>query len=396
MTLRGGGRNAMGSRSKPKKPRTPKGGWAPEDRQKFADRDILKSRKVPGKRRPGPSASEYGALGSRGTSAFVNGRTVDMEPRQDTKPLRIGLSDIVFGDDGKGKSWALADLARSSSEFRNITPQELMARYGISERAALAMKKPGAKIRDPYLADELTNAFGFTPSEIWGPNNPTAYQNSDGSLVDLSDLFEKPDKDFDPELDGSLPVVELPDADATLEGISSADEARKVRKRVGGSRSGKLSSGYDAQVLLNEIGYNGSRSRRALEQAFPEISEKRWRSIAGKDSTTGLTVNEVNSILKRLKSNKKGTDIFGESFESGTQTPVASIFRNPLIVANIEKRGGMNAVAEAYKKATGRSISRAQSYRLRDSKDSITSTELRVMLNELGISVEEFDARNKG
>jgi hypothetical protein len=318
-----------------------------------------------------------------------------MQPRQDTKPLRIGLSDIVFGDDGKGKSWALADLARSSSEFRNITPQELMGRYGISERAALDMKKPGAKIRDPYLADELTNAFGFTPSEIWGPNNPTAYQNADGSLVDLSDLFEKPDKDFDPELDGSLPVVELPDADATLEGISAADEARKVRKRVGGSRSGKLSTGYDAQVLLDEIGYNGSRSRRALEQAFPEISEKRGRSIAGKDSTTGLTVNEVNSILKRLKSNKKGTDIFGESFESGTQTPVASIFRNPLIVANIEKRGGMNAVAEAYKKATGRSISRAQSYRLRDSKDSITSTELRVMLSELGISVEEFDARNK-
>jgi hypothetical protein len=52
MTLRGGGRNAMGSRSEPKKPRTPKGGWSPEDRQRFADRDILKSRKVPGKRRP--------------------------------------------------------------------------------------------------------------------------------------------------------------------------------------------------------------------------------------------------------------------------------------------------------------------------------------------------------
>ena len=37
----------------------PKPRWSDEDRQRHADRDILKSRKVPSKRRDGPTADEW-------------------------------------------------------------------------------------------------------------------------------------------------------------------------------------------------------------------------------------------------------------------------------------------------------------------------------------------------
>jgi hypothetical protein len=33
--------------------------WGEEDRRRFADRDILKARTRPGKRQPGPDASEW-------------------------------------------------------------------------------------------------------------------------------------------------------------------------------------------------------------------------------------------------------------------------------------------------------------------------------------------------
>jgi hypothetical protein len=33
--------------------------WGDEDRQRFADRDILRARTRPGKRQPGPDASEW-------------------------------------------------------------------------------------------------------------------------------------------------------------------------------------------------------------------------------------------------------------------------------------------------------------------------------------------------
>lgn len=34
--------------------------WGPEDRQRFADHDILKSKKIPGKRKRPPDKSEWG------------------------------------------------------------------------------------------------------------------------------------------------------------------------------------------------------------------------------------------------------------------------------------------------------------------------------------------------
>jgi hypothetical protein len=37
----------------------PKPRWSDDDRQRHADRDILKSRKVPSKRQDGPSADEW-------------------------------------------------------------------------------------------------------------------------------------------------------------------------------------------------------------------------------------------------------------------------------------------------------------------------------------------------
>ena len=36
--------------------------WSSEDRQRFADRDVLKARTVPAKRREGPSVEEWDAL----------------------------------------------------------------------------------------------------------------------------------------------------------------------------------------------------------------------------------------------------------------------------------------------------------------------------------------------
>jgi hypothetical protein len=37
----------------------PKPRWSDDDRQRHADRDILKARKVPSKRRDGPNADEW-------------------------------------------------------------------------------------------------------------------------------------------------------------------------------------------------------------------------------------------------------------------------------------------------------------------------------------------------
>ena len=76
----------------------PKSRWSAADRQRFADGNILRSRKQQGKRRQGPSSDEFDGFASR---------TVDELPDTDVPFSRVPFEG---GEHGPGKDFSLKKM----------------------------------------------------------------------------------------------------------------------------------------------------------------------------------------------------------------------------------------------------------------------------------------------
>jgi HK97 family phage prohead protease len=359
MTLRGN-RGGFPSRGNDKRPRTPKARWSPEDRQRYADGDKLRSKKRPGKRREGPSASEYGFASE--------GETIDVIP-----------SDIFIGEDGSGRSWAFEPIVnRVAKKFggkENMTDEQLASELGVQIDVARKMRKQGARTRDIYLLDNLRTRVGGG-RDMWGVNNdPLYYYDESGNPI------------FD---EARIPDVSdlAPDAPGTR-----------------APRSSTTRNYLDPSAVLEEVGIGKNPSRYSVVKDYADIfPENVWRRILNR----GITGEEADTLLKARKSKLTAADLYGDaagvvsSVKRTDSLPLVDVFSNRAFDSARGRRGFPQQVANAIEEVTGRrpSISTAKNFinNPRSSGSttgrtplSITPAQLQLLLDKLGISTEEFD-----
>ena len=363
MTLRGN-RSGFPSRGGDKRPRTPKARWSPEDRQRYADGDRLRSKKRPGKRRNGPDASEYG-FASQGEL----GVAIDMIE-----------SDIFFEGEQSGRSWGFEPIiSRVAKKFggrQNMSDGQLADELGISRAVAKKMRRPGARTSDIYLLDNLRIRVAGDDRTIWGAgNDPLAYYDESGKEI----------LDFDriPDVEDTAPDV--PGTRAPKEG-----GARKY---------------IDPTAVLEEVGIDKNAPKYSIAKKNSDVfSEKVWLRIMER----GITEDEINALLTARNSNKSSTDIYDQE-ELGAvnkkrtdSMALADIFKNQAFDSLRGKRGFPQQVIEAIAEITGRrpSISVVKSF-INSPRSSgqqrgrnpfaMTPAQIRLLLDNLGISAEEFE-----
>ena len=359
MTMRGN-RGGFPSRGDDKRPRAPKARWSPEDRQRYADGDKLRSKKRPGKRRDGPSASEYGFASE--------GETIDVIP-----------TDIFIGDDGSGRSWAFEPIVnRVAKKFggkENMTDEQLASELGVPIDVARKMRKQGARTRDIYLLDNLRTRVGGG-RDMWGVNNdPLYYYDESGNPI------------FD--------EARIPDAG------DLAPDAPGTRA----PRSSTTRNYLDPSAVLEEVGIGKNPSRYSVVKDYADIfPENVWRRILNR----GITGEEADTLLKARKSKLTAADLYGDaagvvsSVKRTDSLPLVDVFSNRAFDSARGRRGFPQQVANAIEEVTGRrpSISTAKNFinNPRSSGSatgrtplSITPAQLQLLLDKLGISTEEFD-----
>lgn len=359
MTLRGN-RRGLASRGD-KKPKAPKVPWSEGDRQRFADGDRLRSKKRPGKRREGPSASEYG-FGSRG------GRRIDMLP-----------SDVFIGDDGGGRSWGFEPIinrvARKFDGKENMTDTQLASELGISVEAAAKMRKQGARTRDIYLLDSLRIQAGGD-RDMWGVgNDPLSYYDESGNAIDIE--------------------ADIPDT-----GDLAPD--------VPGTRSAKATSAreyLDARDVLDEVGIAEDASQYSIIKNNSDVfSSRTWQRILAR----GITREEADTLLKARNSQLTASDIYGAATTTSAPSrrtdslPLADIFSNGAFDSMRGRRGFPQQVVDSIAEITGRrpSISTVKNF-INNPRSSgraagrtpfsLSPAQLQQLLDKLGISSDEFD-----
>jgi len=367
---RGGGLASRGDKG----PRTPKARWSPEDRQRFADGDRLRSKKRPGKRRSGPDASEYG-FASRGDQK----NPIDMIER-----------DIFFEGERSGRSWGFEPIiARVAEKFGgtdrgSMSDAQLADELGIDVAVAKKMRKPGARTSDIYLLDNLRIRVAGEDRTLWGVNNdPLAYYDESGNPI----------TDYD----------KIPDVEDTAPDVPGARGPRTSRKR----------KYIDPRAVFEEVGidpdapvYSVSRGNTPSARENAKIfGRDTWRRIFAE----GITADEIDTLLKAKKSNKRSADIYSpEELNVAPEPrrtdsmPLADVFKNQAFDSARGRRGFPQKVVEAIAEITGRrpSISAAKNFinNPRSASGSrgkspltITPAQIRLLLDKLGISAEEFE-----
>jgi len=426
--------------------------WSKEDRQRFVDGDRLRARRVPSKRRPGPSQDEDG-FGSRKITNLLDDYnfddTVDVDaekqaaidagvlsPQKQRSPKGVDLTvrgiegdsqvsaesrgrrqiqiddgDIWVGDDGGGQSWALSkiwDTARenslarffrqgSSGKYELKKDTDIAAELGITPSQAAILTQPDARIRDPYLADALARRIGRDrPEAIWGADNPTAYFDESGDpITDRGRLYE---------LFGDNATDNPPDDP-------------RARPRGRGIARKATAEGGDINALLEEINYEGNRGQRGLLEGIGVLSRAEWRKALEGE---GLSRGQVERLLKNhypnMSKNKiaaKIEEMYGSGF--GAAVPQDLDAREILAHRAFKpfRTGGKSSLGElhaALEEVTGKKLSRATLSRYVNSTVDprsgsgpklqrgkglgglpITVSQMDALLERLGIDKGEFD-----
>jgi HK97 family phage prohead protease len=117
-TFSSGRSKARGNRGDGKGRQKP---WSAEDRQRFADRDILRSQTRPGKRRPGPSANE-----------FSSGAEFDFTPEELNRWQKASEHASAYGD------WENLPENRKNGYLRKFNGDENLAREQFNVERDLA------------------------------------------------------------------------------------------------------------------------------------------------------------------------------------------------------------------------------------------------------------------
>lgn len=228
----------------------PKSRWSPADRQRFADGNILRSRKQQGKRRQGPSANEFDGFAS--LSAVQSGQQLANTP-YDSEVFEGGVH-------GPGKDISLSKMwenykkrVRSQVDGGKVREADgILAMNSVDDAAKFfnVSKELASKIlqaRDPrapelftddvFLATHISEQLGYTADGVSSKLigfNPMAYYDDEGNEIDDFNYWSGPK---------SAPSRSIPDEDKAVE-----DAIRRERARMGaraaareGRRVGKTS-----------------------------------------------------------------------------------------------------------------------------------------------------------
>jgi antirestriction protein ArdC len=357
----GGGLASRGD----KKPRAPRASWSPEDRQRYADGDKLRSTRRPGKRREGPSASEYG-FGSQG--------------QLNSGPIELVGSDIFFENERSGRSWGFEPIiSRVASKFggkENMSDRQLALELNVPLAVAVKMRRPGARTSDIYALDAMRLRVAGPGDALWGENNdPLFYYDDAGEpILDAARI---------PELDDFAP-----------------DTVGTSAPRTSGARNY-----IDATKVLEEVGIDPNASPGSIMKKNPDVfSIKIWTRIIGR----GITQSEIDTLLEAKNSKKKSSDLYSEDElgavikKRGDSLPLTDIFKNQAFDSVRGRRGFPQRVVEAITEITGRRPAytavatyinnpRSSGNQTGRNPFSMTPAQIRVMLDKLGISADEFE-----
>ena len=423
----------------------PKSRWSAADRQRFADGNILRSRKQQGKRRQGPSANEFDGFASTATE-------------------RLGKFDVeVFegGEHGPGKDFSLNRMwdaykkriptrssrggqkelnrwATSEDVIDSVTGDVLVTAPTIEETADFfnVSKDVAAKIlqaRDPrspelfiddvFLATHMSEQLGYPSGGRDGssplfrddndkPWDPTGYFDANGVIVNNFTLSTDPS-------DPNLPSYEQADLD--MEAGMEADRARREARIAArqGRRTGKinLTKGQATiQDLENELrkidpkikltgNDGGALSPNAMRRSVMDSSvQLPWSLETYRRIRAGggaLSPKMVEDLIKR--------GLFDQGFiperndlaiSEALQWPGFKKFSTPQMIDALSDALGLDRAEIAKMHRTigenltlgnkGRRVKRSMA-NIQKSKLKLTKEKIAKMMESLGLSVEEFD-----
>jgi hypothetical protein len=292
------GRRNQGGRGQRMAPKT---SYTDEERQNLADRNILKSRTRPGKRRTGPSADEFDGFASR-----TNPDDVAELPTDER---------VVFegGEHGPGKEISLNQMWRnylksipsstpggrkqpdkwaSTEPGVGATFAEFMERFGPnspvgldaeSVRQLMNARTPGKKevfIDDTALAENLARALSKEPTSLFG-FDPLAYYDDDGKKINITSM-----------LDENLDI-----SDEQLDAITEQERARRVaRMAARGNRLGKRDV-----IQRRPTSSSGASSEPVGEMSLEEFEAKLQKTFG---QSVRLTDDDGNALpAERMKAN---------------------------------------------------------------------------------------------
>ena len=223
--------------------------WSDEDRQRFADRDVLRAQTRPGKRRQGPSASEFSS-----DDRFSSGRLVRNRRLYASTPEGWEMPEI--GDDGEIKDGPLKGFYFRPDDYKDYVPGRKYIRY------------------DGRGHYQQTDEFRNTVID-WADEDGDVYElghaldRNIGSDEDIMGLFDSSEQEimdqygdeglyygnssrgrYDPQNDYETSVVS--DEHSPEDGTKHVGKAASVTDDNGNKLYGIVIDGYGAEYTENE------------------------------------------------------------------------------------------------------------------------------------------------
>jgi hypothetical protein len=241
---------------------------------------------------------------------------------------------------------------------------------------AAKMRKQGARTSDIYALDSMRLRVANPGDALWGEDNdPLFYYDDAGEPI------------FD---EAGIPDV----------GDMAPDAVGTRAPKTSGARTY-----LDAAAVLEEVGIDSSESPASIMKQNPELFRiATWRRIL----TQGITQSEIDALLKAKKSKKRSTDLYGAdelgavTKRRGDSMPLADIFKNQAFDSARGRRGFPKQVVDAIAEITGRRPSittvkvfinnpRSSGSQTGRNPFSMTPAQIRLLLDNLGISADEFE-----
>lgn len=296
--------------------RAPRQRWSEEDRRNFADRNFVRNRTRPGKRRQGPDAREWDGFASTGNDLEVRRSGIPADEILDTSEVALDMpttEGITFtgGEHGPGKDISMREMWNNLRKNRNAagrnywfsesaTANELAERLGVdleTASAILSNRNPRADevfIDDPYLADTMASVFGYGTGQREGlfGFDPLEYVDESGA-----------------------PARDLETIDAAIEADRARRVARTAARRSRGDKRAMVARGGEMTVadlerelqkidptikLTNENGepLSPGAMQRAVERSGIPIpwSVEPYRQIVKRGGV--LSPNQMSDLAK--------------------------------------------------------------------------------------------------
>ena len=378
--------------------------YSAEDRQALADGNILRSRKRPGKRRQGPSASEFDGFASR---------TVDELPDTDVPFSRVPFEG---GEHGPGKDFSLKKMwenyekiskerGRGSKNDRWLSPdvsiEETAKFFGVDKNVAAKIlqardsRSPELFIDDPYLAQKINDKLGPDRETLFG-FDPSAFYDDKGNL--LSDVTTDQDLEDAVEMERARRAARI-----------AAREGRKVGKSnliKGGATIKDLEDALrqinpDIKLTNDDGGpLSPGAMKKAIEALGIEIpwSAETYRKIQREGGA--LSPNMIQYLVNR--------DILDPSFAKtedmtigqALQWPGFARFSGPQMIEALSDALGLSreevakarrSIDEALTNARKKQRQTIRQANIQRSSLKLTKEKIAKMIESLGLSVEDFE-----